>query len=83
MSEPNIGTGEIEEIEHSTQLTECCEVEPEYGLVDKRCPECGLMDPRTIKRVTIERKVVRDTTHKTEQEVIDCPVCVYDGERDV
>lgn len=49
--------GEIERIEHSTQLTLCCEVEPRLGLADTRCPECGQFDPDTIKRVTNEYRV--------------------------
>lgn len=52
--------GEIETFEKTTRLTLCCEVEPAVGLAETKCPDCGRFDPRTIRRVTVERRVVRD-----------------------
>ena len=49
---------ELEKTEHHTQLTLCCEVEPDLGLAFNRCPDCGQHDPKTIDRVTISRELV-------------------------
>lgn len=87
MSDDATSTGEVQQVKHTTKLTDCCEVEPEVDIIDSNCPECGQLNPTTIKRVTIERVVpdggrprhvvARDygTNHGLHKTGVDCDSC--------